>query len=449
MLSPLYKDHFKRNITLAVPVMFSQLGHVMVGVADSIMVGQLGTLPLAAVSLGNGIFAVILMFGIGISFAITPLVAAADGKNNFRKSAKVFKHGFYINLLTGILLFLLTFAGGPILYLLNQPGEVVNLTIPYLDIIALSLIPFMIFQSFKQFAEGLSFTKNAMYITVAANLINVGLNYILIFGKLGFEPMGLRGAGWATFISRVLMAIAMAVYVVKGSKFQQYMKGFRWKGVSKKLTVRMIKLGFPTGMQFVFEVGAFSTALIMVGWLGAQQLAAHQIAINLASISYMMATGISAAATVRVGNQLGKNDIPNLRLAGFTAFIMGIAFMSLTGIIFVVGKSFLPGLYIQEVEVINIASSLVVIAAFFQISDGIQVVGLGALRGIEDVKMPTVIAVIAYWFIGLPFGYFLCFTLQLGARGVWFGLLTGLSMAAIMLSYRFNLLTRRLLKVQM
>lgn len=445
MVSALYKDHYKKNITLAVPVMLSQLGHVMVGVADSIMVGRLGTVPLAAVSLGNSIFAVILMFGIGMSFAVTPLVAAADGENNYRKSAKVFKHGLYINLVTGAFLFLLTFAGAPILHLLNQPEEVVLMTIPYLGIIALSLIPFMIFQSFKQFAEGLSFTKNAMYITVGANLLNVGLNYVLIYGKLGFEPMGLIGAGWATFISRVIMAIIMALYVIKGSKYQRYLKGFRFKGFSKKLVIRMVKLGFPTGMQFVFEVGAFSSAAIMIGWLGAQQLAAHQIAINLASISYMMATGISAAATVRVGNQLGKNDIPNLRLAGFTSFVMGIGFMSITGLIFILGKSFLPELYIKEEEVVSIASSLLVIAAFFQISDGIQVVALGALRGLEDVRVPTIIAVIAYWLIGLPFGYFLCFELELGARGIWFGLLTGLSMAAIMLSYRFNSLTKRLL----
>lgn len=446
MLSLQYKAHFKKNILLAVPVMLSQLGHVMVGVADSIMVGQLGTVPLAAVSLGNGIFAVVLMFGIGMSFAITPLVAAADGENNYRKSAKVFKHGFYINLATGILLFLLTFACGPVLYLLDQPEEVVRLTIPYLGIIALSLVPFMIFQSFKQFAEGLSFTKYAMYITVAANLINIGLNYVMIYGKLGFEPMGLVGAGWATLISRILMPIAMGIYVIKGAAFRPYLKGFRWRGISKKLTIRMIKLGFPTGMQFVFEVGAFSGALFMVGWLGTKPLAAHQIAINLASVSYMMATGISAAATVRVGNQLGKNDIPNLRMAGFTSFILGVGFMCFTALIFILGQSFLPGLYSKDAEVIGIAASLVVIAAFFQISDGIQVVALGALRGLEDVRVPTVIAVIAYWVIGLPLGYFLSFHMGLGARGIWFGLLTGLSLAAIMLSYRFNLLTRRLLQ---
>lgn len=445
MLIADYKAHFKRNITLAVPVMLSQLGHVMVGVADSIMVGRIGTIPLAAASLGNSIFSIILTLGIGISFAITPLVAAADGENDLKKSTNVFKHGLYINTITGIVLFLLTFGITFILPFLNQPPEVAEMAGPYLGIIALSLIPFMVFQSFRQFAEGLALTKKAMYITVGANLVNIGFNYVLIYGKLGFAPMGLYGAGVATLISRIAMPIAMGLYIFKGNSFQPYIKYFHLKGFSKKLGVRMLKLGLPTGLQYVFEVGAFSTAAIMAGWLGAKQLAAHQIAISLASISYMMASGISAAATVRVGNQLGRNDIPTLRIAGFTSFAMGVAFMSFTCILFVIGKGFFPTLYVNEKEVIDIASSLLVIAAFFQISDGVQVVGLGALRGLEDVRMPTLIALVAYWIIGLPLGYLLGFVLNIGVKGIWFGLLTGLTLAAIMLSIRFNILTKRLL----
>lgn len=445
MLFADYKVHFKRNITLAFPVMVSQLGHVMVGVADSIMVGRIGTVPLAAASLGNSIFSIVLTLGIGISFAITPLVAAADGENNFKKSTEVFKHGLYINAFTGIILFLLTFGLTYLLPFLNQPAEVAAMTAPYLGVIALSLIPFMIFQSFRQFAEGLALTKKAMYITVAANLINIAFNYVLIYGKLGFEPMGLYGAGVATLISRIAMPIAMGFYIFKGRTFQPYVKYFQLRGFSKQLGIRMLKLGVPTGLQYVLEVGAFSTAAIMAGWLGAKQLAAHQIAISLASISYMMASGISAAATVRVGNQLGRNDIPTLRIAGFTSFTMGIIFMSFTCFLFVIGKEFLPTIYVNEQEVIKIASSLLVIAAFFQISDGVQVVGLGALRGIEDVRMPTLIALLAYWIIGLPLGYFLGFVLNMGVKGIWFGLLTGLTLAAVMLSVRFNVLTKRLL----
>jgi MATE family multidrug resistance protein len=207
----------------------------------------------------------------------------------------------------------------------------------------------------------------------------------------------------------------------------------------------MLKIGIPTGMQFIFEVGAFSFAAIMIGWSGATALAAHQIALSLAAVSYMMATGISAAATVRVGNQLGRNDIFNLRLAGFTTFAMGAAFMTISCLIFLVGREFLPSLYINEQEVIQLAASLLIIAAFFQISDGIQVVGLGALRGMGDVKIPTLITLIAYWVLGLPIGYLLSIPLDLGPQGIWYGLLIGLSTAAVMLFTRFNYISKKLM----
>lgn len=445
MLSNDYKAHIRRNITLALPVMLSQLGHVSVGVADSIMVGRLGAVPLAAASLSNSIFYVLFMFGVGVSMAITPLIAAADGEHNVKKSAEVFKNGMLINLIVGGGLFLLITTASQALYYMNQPADVVKLALPYLSIISLSIIPFMFFQAYKQFAEGLSFTKQAMYITIGANVLNVGLNYILIYGKLGFEPMGLAGAGWATLISRIVMAAIIAHYIYTSRHFKLHFKGFRFSGFSRKISYSIVRIGFPTGLQYVFEVGAFSCAAIMVGWLGASSLAAHQIAINLASISYMMATGISAAATVRVGNQLGKRDIPTLRTAGFTSFLMGGAFMTVSAIIFIAGSHFLPALYIKEEDVIQMASTLLVIAAFFQISDGIQVVGLGALRGLSDVKMPTLITLVAYWVLGLPFGYFLSFQMEMGARGIWFGLLTGLTVAGILLFIRFNSLTRKLL----
>ncbi len=445
MTIAVYKDHFKRNITLAVPVMLSQLGHVMVGVADSAMVGQLGTIPLAAASLGNSIFAIILTFGIGISYAITPLIAAADGKKHYQKSGKIFKHGLYINIVAGVLLYFLSYGVTFVLPFLDQPEAVAIMAAPYLNIIGLSLVPFMIFQSCRQFAEGLSLTKKAMYITIGANLLNIGLNYIMIYGKFGFPAMGLFGAGLATLISRIVMAIGMGIYIFKAGVFQPYIQKMRWRGFSKKLGKRMLKLGLPTGLQFVFEVGAFSAAAIMAGWLGAIQLAAHQIAISLTSVSYMMASGISAAATVRVGNQLGLNDIPTLRIAGFTSFIMAVAFMLVACLGFALGKDFLPGLYADELEVLQIASVLLVIAAIFQIFDGVQVVALGALRGLEDVKMPTIVAIISYWLIGLPLGYVLGFKLDLGIEGIWYGLLTGLAITAITLFLRFNILTNRLL----
>ena len=439
-----YKAHIKKNFLLTYPVMVSQVGHMMVNVADSVMVGQLGALPLAGASLANVIFHLLMTFGIGISYAITPLVAAADGESNPDRSAEVLKHGFVINLSTGTLLFAIVFLGGPVLYYLDQPPGVVELALPYLNIVTLSMVPLMIFQTGRQFAEGLSYTRQAMVIVILSNLVNIGLNYILIYGKLGFPALGLNGAGWASFIARILLAGLMFGYIYYHKNFKAYRKGFSLGKYSKSLVQKMLGIGVPAGLQFIFEVGAFGFAVIMMGWLGTKALAAHQIAVNLAAVSYMAASGLSAAATIRVGNQLGKRDIHTLRAAAFTIYGMVAAFMSICAMIFITGRYFLPSLYIADMEVITIASSLVVIAGFFQLSDGVQVVGLGALRGLEDVKVPTVLTFIAYWVLALPAGYILGFSMGLGAKGIWYGLCIGLTIVAVVMFFRFNLLTKKL-----
>jgi MATE family multidrug resistance protein len=440
-----FREHFKRNFQLAYPVVLSQLGHVLVGTADSVMVGRVGTTELAAVSVANAVFSVAMMFGIGISFGLTPLIAQSDGEGDQRAGMRFLKHSFVVNGLFGILLFGIMLFGGFILDILDQPKDVVALAKPYLAIIGFSLLPFMVFQTFKQFAEGLSLTKQAMYITLSANVLNIFLNYILIFGKLGFEPMGLIGAGWATLISRIIMAIVMVLFVRYYKIFSVYWDYFKVTVWNAKTFNKLLNLGVPTGFQYMFEVGAFASAAIMIGWMGEVPLASHQVAMNLASISYMMATGISAAATVRVGNQLGQRDIPTMRIAAFTCFLMAILFMAFTGALFMVFNHFLPTFYTSDPAVISIAASLLIIAALFQLSDGIQVVGLGALRGIGDVKLPTLVTFMAYWVIGLPSGYLLAFVLGLGEQGVWYGLLIGLSVTAVILFIRFNKKTNRLL----
>ena len=439
-----YLSHFKKNFSLAYPVMLSQLGQVFVGVADNVMVGRVGVVPLAAASLAGVLFFVMLTFGMGVSYAITPLVAAADGADDKSRSAEVLKNGLLINIILGIGLFLVVYSGSNVLHFWNQPDDVVALAIPYLEIITFSMIPFMVFQTFRQFAEGLSLTKQAMFFTIGANVVNVVLNYILIFGKFGFEPMGLNGAGWATFIARVLMAVGMGAFIYFAPRFATYRERFKKAVISSPMIKRMLNLGLPAAFQFTFEVGAFGFAAIMAGWLGAKALAAHQIAINLSSITYMLATGVSAAATIRVGNQLGRKDIPTMRMAGFTSFGTVILMMSIAAIVFVLGRDFLPSLYVDNLDVIEMASGLVVIAAFFQISDGVQVVGLGALRGMEDVKIPTVITFVAYWVLGLPIGYLLSFKMGYGVNGVWYGLLIGLSVTALLLYIRFNYISKKM-----
>ncbi|WP_154853249.1 MATE family efflux transporter [Cyclobacterium xiamenense] len=439
-----YKEDFTTTFSLAYPVMLSQLGQVMVGVADNVMVGRLGAVPLAAASLANSIFFLILMFGIGISMAVTPMVAAADGEGKTGKIGRYLSHGFVINGFASLVLFLVILGLSPGLKWLGQPEEVVVLAIPYLLIITFSLVPFMFFQTYKQFIEGLSQTKQAMYITVLFNLVNVGLNWLLIYGKWGFPELGLNGAGWATLVSRILMAFAIYMYVTRSGRYTRMLRSFQLKNLRFAILKKMLRIGIPTGLQFVFEVGAFSTAAIMMGWIGINALAAHQIAINLASVSYMMASGLSAAAMVRVGNQLGKNDIARLRQVGFTIFGMVAVFMAVFALFFLLFRNYLPLLYIDERPVIEMAATLLIIAGFFQVSDGLQVVGLGALRGLSDVKVPTLVTLVAYWVIGLPLGYVLAFYLEWNELGIWIGLLTGLTLTAIMLIYRFHSLSLRL-----
>ena len=436
-----YRTHVKTTFLIAYPVMLSQLGHILVGVADSMMVGALGAEPLAAVSLANGLFSLGLMFGIGVSIAITPLVAAADGGDTTHDQSQIFRHGLVINMVAGLALAGILAGSAYLLPWFDQPPRVVELTIPYLMIIALSMVPFMLFQTFRQYAEGLSFTRTAMVVTLSANLLNVLLNYLLIYGYAGFPEMGLNGAGVATLVSRVVMAGVMTFYVLRSPWFQW--SPVRVRSLQKALVSRMLKIGVPTGFQYIFEVGTFSFASIMMGWLGTRALAAHQIALNLAAVSYMVATGLAAAATVRVGNQLGQRDMPNLRRVGWSALLMSTVLMSVSAGIFLVFNHALPRLYVNEAAVIELAASLLVIAAFFQLSDGIQAVALGILRGMADVKIPTLITLVAYWGVGLPIAYLLAFPVGWGPQGVWVGLLISLTLAAVLLVRRFRRLSTR------
>jgi len=437
------KTHIQENFLLAYPVMFSNLGHVMMGVTDNIMVGHVSATSLAAAGLATVAFNVLMLFGIGVSYAITPLVASADGQGDNDSIVETLRHGFMINLVNGLLLAGIVYTCKNLLYHIGQPPEVVSLSIPFLSIITFSLIPMLIFQTFKQFAEGLSNTRVALIIVVISNIVNIGLNYILIYGHAGFPAMGLIGAGWATFSSRVFMALVFAAYIYYAPAFRKFRAGFRLGNYSAKLFHKMLHLGVPSGVQFIFEVAAFDFSLVMMGWMGTSTQAAHQIAINLATISYMTTAGLAAAATIRVSYFLGRKDLNNLKLAAYTLLIMALTFMMLCALVFMLGRHWLPGLYVDDREVISIASSLLIIAGLFQLSDGTQVVCIAALRGLQDVKVPSVLIFISYWIIGLPLGYWLGFTLGYGANGIWLGLLIGLTLTAIAMFMRFRMLVDR------
>lgn len=423
--------------------MISMLGQVMTGVADSIMIGWTGAVPLAASSLANVFFSVLLFFGVGVSYAITPLVAEASGAGDSRRIIEALRHGLLINGVVAVILMALVFGGQGALRHIGQPSAVVELAIPYLLIITLSIFPTMVFQSFRQFAEGLHRTRMAMVIMIAGNLLNVGLNYVLIYGTWIFPELGLNGAGWATLIARVVMAVWMAAYVYYGRWFTAYREGFRLGDYSRDLINRMLHIGIPAGAQFIFEAAAFGFSAVMMGWLGANTLAAHQIAINLATVSYMTTSGLGAAATIRVGTFLGQRDGVAVRRAGFTLIGLAVLVMLLWAVAFITGKHFLPGLYIDDADVLSIAAPLMVIAGFFQLSDGMQVVCAGALRGLQDVKVPSLLIFVAYWVLALPIGYVLAFPMGYGATGIWLGLLLGLTLTAAAMVWRFNRLSHR------
>ena len=425
--------------------MMGSLGHLLVGLIDDIMVGRLGAVELAATSLGNSLIFIALSIGIGFSFAITPLIAESDGEGDKEKGRSIFQHGIILMTILGIAVFGMLLVIKPILYHLDQPAEVVALAIPYYEIVAISMIPLMIFQGLKQFTDGLSETKYAMYATILTNIVNVLLNFALIYGLWIFPRLEIVGAALGTLFSRIVMVVFLFVVLMKKEKFAIYMKRLQIHELKKKVFKKIIGLGFPTALQMLFEVGLFTASVLLAGTLGAFPQAANQIALKLASTTFMIAVGIGVASTVRVGNQKGLKNYVELRRIAFSNFLLILIIMFIFSIGFVLLKDILPLMFTDNLEVIAMASSLLVIAGLFQLSDGLQAVILGGLRGLQDVKWPSILSFIAYWIIGFPICYFLGKEDVLGTLGIWIGLLIALTTSAIMLFFRFNYLSNKLI----
>ena len=452
-----YTSEFKYNWKLAAPVMLGMLGHTFVSFVDNIMVGQIGTAELAAVSLGNSFMFIAMSLGIGFSTAVTPLIAEADSANNFKQAKSTFKHGLFLCTVLGIVLFLGVYFAKPLLYLMQQPQEVVALAIPYLDLVAFSLIPLIVFQALKQFSDGMSMTRYPMYATLIANIVNIVLNYLLIFGKFGFPTLGIVGAAYGTVISRFIMLAYLWWLLAKKERTKALVTNIKLFVLEKLMLQKLINLGAPSAMQMLFEVAIFTAAIWLSGLLGKNAQAANQIALNLSSMTFMVAMGLSVASMIRVGNQKGLQKFKELRRIAFSIFLLGILLAIFFGTVFFLFHKSLPKIYVDftdatnyadNLEVVSIASQLLFAAAIFQISDTIQVVVLGALRGLQDVKIPTIITFISYWVIGFPISYFLGKASMYGSFGIWLGLLAGLSTAAILLYMRFNYLTLKLIREQ-
>lgn len=439
-----YIPYYKRNLHLAFPIVLSQLGQISVSLIDNMMVGHVGTTELAAASFANSVFTVGLVFGMGLTFGTTPLVGKAFGDKDLKTMVVWLKNSIVSHVVAAVVLTALMFGVYLALPLLGQAPEVLSLAQPYFILLCLSYFPFILFFSFKQFFEGIGNTKMAMQITLLANVVNVVVNYLFIFGKFGFPEMGLNGAGLGTLVSRVLMPVLFVYYISRKSRYTDYFSLARFEKISKQRIVQLFKIGIPIAFQLIVEVTAFGIGAIMMGWLGESPLAAHQVALGLASFTYMISLGVSQANTIRVSHQMGLRDYASMKSAAMASTHLVLVFMLLMALVFIGGKNVLPLLFTSDAGVIKVAANLLIVAAIFQLFDGLQVVMLSTLRGMADVTVPMFIAFLAYLFIGIPVSYVFAFTLGAGPQGIWFGYLVGLSTAGILFYFRFKQNLRKL-----
>jgi len=448
-----YTKEFSYNIKLAYPVILGMLGHTLIGIVDNFMVGNLGSTELAAVSLGNSFIFIALSLGIGFSTAITPLISEADAEQDNKKIRTTFHHGLLLCTVLGVVLFIVTVLSKQLMYFMHQPKIVADMAAPYIDWVAFSLIPVIIYQGYKQFADGLSETKYSMYAIFMANVVHIFFNYVLIYGVWIFPKLGILGAALGTVISRIMMVVFLHLLLRHNEKFSNYFKHFSFREIKKSMLRKIIDLGLPSAMQMLFEVTLFTAAIWLSGSLGKNNQAANQIALTLASSTFMVAMGLSVTAMIRVSHSKGMADYKNMIVVARSIFLLAIILETVFGIIFVIFHNYLPHLflnmsdsaqYVDNQEIIGITAQLLLVAAVFQLSDGIQVVVLGALRGLQDVKIPMYITFVAYWLIGFPISFYLGRYTELKAVGIWIGLLAGLSAAALFLYIRFARISRRL-----
>jgi len=439
-----YLPFYKRNLKVAIPVMLSQAGQVLVQQVDNMMVGAVGTTELAAAAFANSVFVMGLVFGMGLTFGLTPLVGHAWAKKNKQEAGELLHNSFNTNIIFTIILTAVMWILSYFFEYMGQTADVAKLSVSYYRILVISFIPFMLFFTFKQFAEGLAETKQAMVITLIANVVNIIFNYVLIFGKFGFPSLGLEGAGYSTLISRAITPILFLYIFIKNPKFSDYYWIARKAKPQFDKVKQLMKVGFPIAMQILLEVAAFALSGIMMGWIGEIPLAAHQIAIGLASVTFMIVTGIGSGTTIRVSHQYSTNDFTSMQKAANASIHMVILLMGITAVLFAVFRFQLPYLYSRDAAVVAMASQLLIMAAIFQLFDGLQVVLLSILRGVADVKHSMVYAFIAYILVNIPISYLLAFTFELGPIGIWIGFVFGIGLASLLFYMRINKIYKKL-----
>lgn len=432
MIFGLEQRYYKRLLTLATPVIIGNAGQAVVTLADNIMVGRLGAVSLGAVAFSGMIVFNLMVLGTGVAISLTPLVGENFVTKGYAKCSQLLQNSLVLNTLLGVLIAGVLFAIRPLLYYLGQPIEIMEAGESFYYIVALSVIPYMAFLSFKQFMDGIGNTKITMIITIISNVVNVILNYIFIYGKFGCPAMGVFGAGFSTFIARLIMPIIYYIVISRHIIFKKYLHFFSWKRFSLKINKTLITLGMPIASQMIVEIFALSVTTIMFGWLGVNAIAAGQISMSIVHIIFLIASGLAAATTILTSHEYGRGNRREIVKYTKTSIYTTIFLMTGVGILMSIFSRQIATVFTSAPEVIAIATTMLYVVSFMEIFDGLQVSVLGSLRGMKEVDKPMRFAIISYLFVGLPMAYVGGFVLDLGTSGVWLGFICGLIVAFIL-----------------
>lgn len=433
-----YIPHYKALWKLGIPIVIGQIGMIVLGFADTLMIGHYGTGELAAASFVNNMFNLVIIFATGFSYGLTPIVGALFGSNDKQGVGRTLKNSLAANGCVAVLLTLLMFLLYLNLHRLGQPEELLPLIRPYFIVLLISLVFVLLFNAFKQFADGITDTSTPMWLLLGGNVVNIIGNWALIYGHFGMPEWGLTGAGISTLFSRILMLVVFVLIFFKAKRYRIYKEGFIGGSINKSDFKKLNKLGWPVGLQMGMETASFSLATIMVGWLGTIELAAHQVMLTISQLGFMMYYGMAAAVAVKVSNFKGQNDVKNIRRSANAGFHW-ILFMAVAvSVPLFLLKNEIGGWFTDNSEVSAMVAGLVIPFIIYQFGDGLQCNFANALRGIADVKPVMIIAFIAYFLISLPAGYFFGFILDWGLIGVWMSFPFGLTSAGLMFYFRFR-----------
>ncbi len=435
---------FASLIRLAVPIVTVQVGLMLMGVVDTMMVGRVSGTALAAVALGNLYFFGVAVFGMGVLFALDPVISQAVGAEDEPAIARGLQRGLVLAGVLSLLALVPLALARPVMILLRQPADVITLAAGYVDAATPGIVAFFGFVVLRQTLQSMDRVRPVVIAIVAANVVNVALNWTLVFGRFGLPALGPVGTGWASTVSRWTMFLGLGALAF--ARLGPYLKADRREMLRLRPLLRMLRLGAPVGAQMQLEVGAFGAVALLMGWLGTEQMAGHQVAINLASLTFMVPLGIGQAGSVRVGQAVGRSDSAGARSAVAAALTSGVGFMSCTAVLFLTSPALLTNLYTDDPAVTAVALSLIPIAGVFQVFDGLQVVSAGVLRGVGDTTAPFIANLVSFWMLGLPVGVYLAFATGAGPRGLWWGLTVGLAGVALFLVARVRVRMRRELK---